>query len=113
MINKCPTCGKFMHLSDVMPIDDEFDDELAFECGYTEDDIDNLPYEDLWKFHYIQDQWECGGCFYSEWHTEGLKYYFDPERNNYYLDAKPLTPNEKLILENKMQEENGQLRLFE
>ena len=112
MSKKCPICGKFMHLSDVLPFDDDFDEELAYACGYSEDDLDNLPYEDLWQFHYVYDQWVCDGCFMSLDHTEGKKYYFDPARNGYYVDAKPLTPSEKIARENQAQEEAGQLRLF-
>lgn len=109
---RCDDCGRFMKLTDRLPMEDEFDYELARECGYTDEQIDELSRFDppLCQFVYVQDLWECDNCHSSQWHTEGPKYYYDHEANN-YLAAKPITPKEQAELDRQAQEAAGQLRL--
>lgn len=110
MGKKCEDCGRFMRLTDRMPQDDEFDSELAIECGYDENG--DSPYDMKWRgFAYVQAQWECTTCDTIEWHTEGKKYYFNPESGN-YDGEKPLTPKDKLRIERETQEAAGQQRLL-
>jgi len=99
---KCPTCGKFMHLTDRLPKDDQFDYELARECGLTQEQIDKAYHGDspYSRFFYVQDQWECGGCFKLIPHTEGQRYYYNPFFAD-YNGTKPLTPHEKKALAQK------------
>ena len=112
MSKNCPECGKFMALSEYLPDDDEFDDELAIECGFDET-VDSM-FDDKWQsFHYVNDLWVCSGCDWQEWHTDGPRFYFDAERMNYFADAKPVTPKEEALLQRIFQEANGQKRLFE
>ena len=89
MSKKCSECGKFMHLTDRMPMDDEFDSELFIAAGYDEDDY-NPDNDNHIRFHYVQDQWECSSCEGTEWYTEGKRYYYNPATNNYDGNA-PLT----------------------
>lgn len=112
---KCEMCGRFMALTDLMPDESEFDDELAYECGLLPEDehkalFDSKGYWSL--FHYIQDQWECDNCNATVWHTEGQKHYWNPATGN-YDGAKPLTPTEITALERQAQEAAGQARMFE
>lgn len=113
MKKKCPDCGKFMALTNRLPYEDEFDEELALECGITEEQINTIFPGDapLNRFTYVQDMWECSGCDTLFWHTEGEKYYYNPETNNY--DApKPITLKEQAEIERLKQEAAGQLRLL-
>ena len=92
--------------------EDEFDEELAIACGITEHEITNFfEFEDdLIRFNYVQDQWECSGCGNVENYDDGPRYYYNPETNNY--DApKPLTIKERMEQERLKQEAAGQLRL--
>src|ERR1043165_7063868 len=90
-----------MALTNLLPMwgEDEFDDELALECGYTEEQIDDryrsdATFEEMSRFNYVQDVWECSGWGNTENHDESPKYYYNPETNNY--DApKPLTLKEQ------------------
>jgi hypothetical protein len=108
---RCDQCGCFVHLTDLMPQDDQFDEELAIECGFNPDSDDE--YSEKWEqFHYVQDQWECNNCGCTAWYTEGERYYFDPEECNYSAEAKPLTPKAQAAQERKRQEEAGQQRMF-
>lgn len=83
MSKRCEFCGRFMALTDVLPMDDdEFDYELAGQHGFCED-FDS-PFDDQWaRFHYVQDQWECDNCQTQEWHVEGKRYYYRADVNNY------------------------------
>lgn len=115
MSKKCEDCGKFMALTDLMPDEDEFDEELAYECGMTDDEYNDAIFdtEGKWsRFRYVQDQWECATCQSTEWHTEGKRYYYDYERNGYFEDVKPLTPKETIAQENRRLEKAGQQRMF-
>jgi len=102
-----------MRLTDRLPMDDEFDRELAIECGFTDEQLDGDRFElPLSQFVYVQDQWECESCQVTEWHTEGPRYYYNAETNQY--DApKPLTLKERAALERQAQEAAGQLKLFD
>lgn len=114
MSKKCEDCGKFMKLTNLMPDEDEFDFDLAYECGLTEEEEGDamLDLKGGWsRFRYIQDQWECESCQVTEWHTEGQRYYYDYERNNYFADAKPLTPCEIAEQARQAQEDAGQMAL--
>lgn len=112
MSKNCPECGKFMALTDLLPQDDEFDYELAVECGF--DERNDSEFDDKWQaFRYVQDQWECDSCGISIWHVEGLRYYYEPESNSYQKTAKPFTPQELAIRERLEQEAAGQPRMFE
>lgn len=114
MSKRCPDCGRFMALTDLLPSEDEFDEELAIECGLTDEQLDGDPFEPpLCNFRYVQDLWECSTCGSIIWHTEGQRYYYDYENNWYYAESKPLTPKEKIAIENQQQEQAGQLRLIE
>jgi hypothetical protein len=97
-----------------MPIDDEFDEELAFECGLTEDGLLDV-YGDIdgeWsRFHYVYDQWECRSCDVYYDHVDGPRHYWNPETRA-YDGAKPQTPKERAIQEREQQEAAGQLRLI-
>lgn len=110
---RCPTCGRFMALSDTMPLwdEDEFDMALAVECGFDIDTDDKL--DEQWiRFSYVLDQWYCKSCVRLEPHTSGKRYYFNPD-SGWYDGEKPLTPKEQIVLENQRQEAAGQLRLFD
>lgn len=115
MKQRCPECGKFMKLTDYIPREDEdFDDDLALACGYIQEQVDTANWfeEPLCRFIYVQNLWECVDPDCDTWvsHTEGPKYYYNPETNNY--DApKPLTLKEQAEIERLKQEEAGQLRL--
>lgn len=113
MSKKCEGCGRFMALRNIIPDSDEFDEELAFECGLTEDQLDEAyNFDSKWaRFRYIQDQWECDECQTQMSHEEGKRYYWNPKSGN-YDGAKPLTPKEKVLREQKRQEKAGQQRLF-
>ena len=113
MSKKCPECGKFMALTDLLPDEDEFDDELAAECGLTDEQRDGDPFEPpLCTFRYVQNLWECNTCDLVIWHTEGPRYYYDYNQNWYYADSKPLTPKEIAARERQAQENAGQMKLF-
>lgn len=108
----CPDCGRFMALTDLLPENDEFDEELAIDCGFDPDHDD--IFDERWqRFNYVQDQWECTNCNTLEWYTEGRRYYFDPAKGDYSARApkRPLTETELAALENARQEKAGQLRL--
>ena len=92
---KCETCGRFMALTNLMTEDDELDDELALQCGYDRAYIDEHWFDDdLRRFVYIQDQWECSYCYTTQWHTEGKKYYWN-EDSGHYDAERPLTLDEQ------------------
>lgn len=115
MRKRCSECGKFMKIDDLVFFDDEeFDEELAIACGYTEEQIENLsPFDEpLNRFIYVQDCWTCSGedCSNTECYTEGPKYYYNPDTNN-YDGPKPLTLKEQAEIERLKQEAAGQLRL--
>lgn len=104
-----------MALTDLMPEEDEFDLELAIECGLTPEQEDDAHWDTQGKwsrFRYIQDQWECENCDTLMWHVEGKKYYWNPRSGN-YDGSKPLTPKERARKANQRQEKAGQLRLMD
>lgn len=114
MSKKCPECGKFMKLTDLLPEDDEFDDELAAKCGITDEQLNGDPFEPpLCNFNYVQDLWKCSSCNHEEWNTEGQRYYYSEKTNWYEIENKLLTPSEQIAKENKELEVAGQLRLWE
>ncbi len=113
MRKNCEYCGQFMRLTDRMPQDDEFDEELAVQCGLSDEQIE----EGMWnsesphsRFNYVQDQWECTNCGTLTTHETGPRYYWNPDSGN-YDGEKPLTPAERIQAENVQQEAVGQLRL--
>lgn len=116
MSKKCQFCGRFMNLTDLMPQDDELDEELALSHGFTQDELDTLdPFESpLSKYIYVQDQWECDNCQTTEWHTEGKKYYWNDASGNYDADA-PISPAEKQRIEREQERQRaidaGQMEL--
>ena len=113
MSKRCPECGRFMGLTDLLPDEDEFDDELAAACGLTDEQMDGDPFEPpLCNFRYVQNLWVCEPCGLEIWHEEGKRYYYDYEMNWYTEEAKPLTPQEQIALENQRQEAAGQLTMF-
>lgn len=114
MRKKCEDCGKFMAKTDYLPYDDEFDTELAYECGLTEEGEYDALFDDSgeWsRFRYVQDVWECRGCGAWEEDHDGPRYYYDHIRNNYFLDAKPLTPKEIAEQARQAQEDAGQMAI--
>lgn len=109
----CENCGRFMRLTDYLPRDDEeFDEELAFACGFTQEEFDTLsPFEEpLCRFNYVQNLWECSECDLYVVNTEGEKHYYNPE-TNFYDAPKPVTLKEKAEQERIAQEAAGQLRM--
>lgn len=115
MSKKCENCGRFMKLTDLMPDTEKFDEETAHACGYDERYSDDMFDEKWERFHYIQDTWECDHCQCYEWHTEGPRYYWNPDSCNY--DGKrPETDKEReqrLAREKRERlEAAGQMRMF-
>jgi hypothetical protein len=116
MSKKCQFCGRFMNLTDLIPQDDELDEELALSHGFTQDELDTLdPFESpLSKYIYVQDQWECDNCQTTEWHTEGKKYYWNDASGNYDADA-PISPTKKQRIEREQERQRaidaGQMEL--
>lgn len=113
---RCELCGRFMRLTDLMPEDDDVDEELALAHGFTRHELDTLsPYDSpLSKYVYVQDQWECDNCDVTEWHTEGEKYYWNENSGNYDANA-PASPEEKQRIdaqkERQQAKDAGQLDL--
>lgn len=102
-----------MALTDLLPDIDEFDEELAAQCGLTNDELKGDSFEPpLCNFNYIQDVWKCSSCGHEEWHEEGPRYYYNYEANWYSIDFKPLTPAEQVAKENRELEAAGQLKLW-
>lgn len=109
----CPDCGRFMRLTNRMADEGEFDEELAFECGLTEERLADamFDFEGEWsRFHFMYDMWECV-CGQLIAHTEGRTYWWNPQ-TGCYDGQKPLTPKEQAALERARQEAAGQLPLI-
>lgn len=114
MKKRCESCGRFMRLTDEVDLEDEnFDEELANQCGLSWDDEGFSPFEEPYcRFNYVQCQWECTNCNTYVAHAEGEKFYYNPDENN-YTGARPLTLREQAEQARQAQEDAGQLRLFE
>lgn len=96
MSKRCEFCGRFMRLTDELPMDDDFDCELAAQHGFRVG-IDS-PFDDKWeRFHYVQDQWECAACGTQQSHIEGKRYYYRTDVNN-YVEGKPHTDTRAPVL---------------
>lgn len=116
MNKRCEDCGRFMKLGDRMPYDDDddFDEELARECGLTEDQLDEAhgDSEGKWsRFRYVLEQWECDNCDTLEPHLEGPRYYWNP-KSGWYDGQKPTTPKERAAQKREHQKAAGQLDMF-
>lgn len=107
-------CGRFMRLTDRLPDDDEFDEQLAIACGLTDEQIDEAQWDydgEHSRFHYVNDQWECEHCETVMADDTGRRYYWNPASGN-YDGERPLTPKQRAALEAHQQEKAGQLRLL-
>lgn len=103
---KCPNCGSTMIDTDLMPDTDEFDEELAIECGFEFDRNGVRPFGS--PYDYIYGEMYCEDCQYVAGH--GQRWYWNEDDGNYTND-KPLTPTEQLKAELERQERAGQQRL--
>lgn len=114
MAKRCAHCGQFLSKTDYLLDDDAFDEELAYECGYTSDEVDAGMTDldsDLSRFRYVTIVWECSNC--SVWYqfTDSSRFYWNPDTGLY--DAPPpRSPREQAEYERQQQEAAGQMRLF-
>lgn len=110
---RCASCGRFLAKTDYLPDDDQFDEELALECGYSQEQIDNHAFDldsPLIWFRYITTVWECGSC--HVWYQFDTKrYYWNPEVGT-YTSERPMTLREQAERDRQQQEAAGQLRLL-
>ena len=110
---RCASCGRFLAKTDYLPDDDQFDEELALECGYSQEQIDNHAFDldsPLIWFRYITTVWECGSC--HVWYRFDTKrYYWNPEVGT-YTSERPMTLREQAERDRQQQEAAGQLRLL-
>ena len=109
----CEYCGRFMAKTDYLPDADDFDEELAIECGYSQEQIDNADLTtegDMSRFRYVTVVWECASC--DVWYQFDTKrYYWDPEVGT-YTSERPMTLREQAERDRQQQEAAGQLRLL-
>ena len=110
---RCASCGRFLAKTDYLPDDDQFDEELALECGYSQEQIDNHAFDldsPLIWFRYITTVWECGSC--HVWYQFDTKrYYWNPEVGT-YTSERPMTLREQAERDRQQQQAAGQLRLL-
>lgn len=112
-LRRCEYCGRFMAKTDYLPDDDDFDEELAIECGYSQEQIDNADLTtegDMSRFRYVTDVWECASCdVLVQFNTK--RYYWNPEVGT-YTPERPMTLREQAERDRQQQEAAGQLRLL-
>lgn len=106
---RCPDCKGEDIEKDLMPEDDEYDDDLARECGFDPDDI--ATYDAHPEFSYIHARMECLNPECGAVYSYGRRWYFDAAKGDYSAEP-PLTPRQKAELERQAQEAAGQMRMF-
>lgn len=110
----CPKCGRRMYPGNFFLDEDVYDVELAKQHGLTDEQIQEGIYDpdsEYSRYLFAMDDHFCQPCQYWEKHPEDGRAYWNPDSNHYDADA-PMTELEKVMVENKRQEEAGQLPLF-
>lgn len=102
----CPYCGND-ELEEVFEDEDDVDDERAIANGV---DPDKADWEEIEPYFFGYEKMYCEKCDHVL--PYGRRLYWNPVKGK-YTEKAPITPQERLAEERKLQEAEGQMRLFE
>lgn len=110
---RCPKCESQVLELDLLSGNEQVDEDAMVACKMSDEQIQEAHWAldgEAARFRYVYSECECLNCGYG--FSYDKRWYWSEQDGNYTADRAPLTPAEKIALENAQQEAAGQMRLL-